>query len=125
MHIGIGHGRKGWANSVTTESDTRVCLRRQTNSFVIAADAWRELLDLAWKMGWRPAYELARYRTGSGLSVSTLDAHRLSLAFEELCGYLAKHRFRYAQDDFSQLINGLSHLAEFCDGGEFCVCSHA
>ena len=101
---------------------TQVRLARPNATFVIAADEWRELVEIALKMGWQSEYAACRYWQCVELDVSASDAIQMSLALGRLCNYLTARQSRYPRQAVLQLIESVGQLVVYCQGGGFRLC---
>lgn len=104
------------------EPETRLRLKGCSETLVISAGAWRELVEIARERGWQSERAIACYWGDIGLEVTAIDARRLALALEALGDHLLHHDNQYPCESVDALIDDLGVLVVFCRAGAFRVC---
>ena len=103
------------------ESTTQLRLLQENGATVlIAAEAWRQLIEVAKSKGWPSEFPSSCYWGDIGLDVEASDARRLGRTFAAMREYLIDAKDERA--DTSELLTSLDALVVFCKEGGFRVC---
>lgn len=104
------------------ESTTRLRLEGRDTTFIICAEAWREIVEIASEKGWRSVHASACYWADIGLEVTVTDARRFARVLETIGDDLVQNVEQYPYEDVSQLVADLGDLMIFCRAGAFRIC---
>ena len=98
-----------------------VRLSGKDDSYVIAAEFWREVLDWALENGWHPEHEAICNRGELECHICERDASNLADSLEFIAGDIVLHEYEVPDDFLKHLLDSLLKLEIFFRNGEFTV----
>lgn len=88
---------------------------------VAEQDSWEELLGLAVRFGWQPAFPHSHYFVDINLEVDAIDSYGIACALSNAAEVLIRKKTIDSVPNLPELIGDICELIAFCCDGDFKV----